>query len=103
MVSMWGLVTNSLAKGLVLTPILFLLYIIMLDGMYRYMNLFTDDTKVMKFVASYDRCRELQGNTDGIYRGKSGKWSLMQKKCHIMETGKMKPGLDGATSRVEEN
>ena len=54
----------------------------MQSGVTSYMNLFANDTKLMRIVKNTDDCRELQGDIDKIKEW-SRRWKLDfdAKKC----------------------
>ena len=55
------------------------------------MNLFMDDTKLMRVIKNTDDCQELQSDIDKIDEW-SKRWKLEfnTKKCHVMELCKSK-------------
>ena len=60
-------------------------------GVTSYMNLFVDDTKLMRVVKNTDDCQELPNDIDKIYEW-SKRWKLdfNAKKSHVIELGKSK-------------
>ena len=90
--SSWSNATSGVPHASVLALIMSQVYVNdMQCDVTSYMNLFADDTKLLKVVKSHDNWLELQRDIDRIYE-RSKKWRLEfnAKKCHVMELRKSK-------------
>ena len=90
--SEWRKVTSGVPQGSVLGPIMFLIYVNdMPIGIDSYMNMFADDTKIMRRVKTLEDCNKLQEDLDRIYEW-SKKWQMEfnASKSHVMKMGKSK-------------
>lgn len=90
--SSWLEVTSGVPQGSVLGPVMFGLYVNDLaDGIGSYINLFADDTKMMRKVKSIDDCRKLQEDLDKVGEwGRKWQMEFNPSKCKILEFGKSK-------------
>ena len=95
--SSWLKVTSGVPQGSVLGPVMFGVYVNDLpDGIESHINLFVDDAKIMRKVASVNDCMKLQEDLDKI-----GRWSRTWQmefnlnKCKVMEFGKSKRRVHG--------
>ena len=90
--SEWKKVTSGVPQGSVLGPIMFLIYVNdMPVGIDSYINMFADDTKIMRKVKTMEDCNKLQKDLDKIYKW-SKEW-LMEfniSKSHVMKMGRSK-------------
>ena len=82
----WSEVISGVPQGSVLAPVMFLMYINMTDGLSSYVNLFADDTKVMRRVKDWRDCEELQGDLGKIYEW-SRKWEMEFKRQEMSCAG----------------
>ncbi len=86
----WHRVTSGVPQGSVLTPIMFQIYVNdMTEDLNSYINLFTDNAKIIKIVKDENDWKELQKDIDKIHAW-SQRWKLEFnfRKCHILEIGK---------------
>ena len=90
--SSWLEVKSGVPQGSVLGPIMFGIYVNdLVDGIESYINLFADDTKLMRKVNNVEDCRKLQEDLNKV--GEWGrKWQIEfnKSKCKVMEFGKSK-------------
>ncbi len=91
-------VASALSQGSVLAPIMFLVNINDIKdsvGTESYMNMFADDAKIQKKIATENSCLELQNYLTTLYE-----WQMEfnAEKCHIIKFGKsrMRPDWEFA-------
>ena len=86
-----GGVSSGVPQGLVLGPLLFVLYINdMLDNITSDSLLFADDTKVYRQICSKEDALKLQADID-LMKEWTDKWLLRfnADKCHVLTIGKI--------------
>ena len=88
--SEWKKVTSGVPQGSVLGPIMFLIYVNdMPVGIDSYMNMFADDTKIMRRVKNMEDCNKLQEDLDRIYEwSKEWQMEFNISKSHVMKMGR---------------
>ena len=79
-------------QGSVLGPIMFLVYVNdMPEGIVSYMNMFADDTKIMREIKNLEDCDKLQEDLDKIYKwSKEWQMEFNASKSHVMKMGRSK-------------
>ena len=80
-------VTNGVPQGLVLAPIMFLIYVNDLGediSNNSYINTFADDAKIQRKIVNENSCKELQEDINKI-KAWSEKWKMEFNvdKCHV--------------------
>ena len=90
--SSWLKVTSGVPQGSVLGPIMFGIYVNdLIDGIDSHINLFADDTKLMRKVQNDDDCKVLQRDIEKISEwSRTWKMEFNVKKCKVVEFGKSK-------------
>ncbi len=90
--SSWLKVTSDVPQGSVLGPIKFVIYVNDInEETDSYMNLFTDDAKLMRRIDNVNDCMVLQDDLNKINRwSKSWQIKFHLSKCKVMEFGKSK-------------
>ncbi len=74
--SEWCRVTSGVPQGIVLAPVMFLVYVSdIVDEVDSYISLFADDAKLLKRVENNMDCEILQKDLNKIYNW-SKKWEL---------------------------
>ena len=94
--SEWGIVTSGVPQGLVLGPLLFIIYINNFETeINSNISKFADDTKIGRPVKNIDDARMLRDNLNRLYEG-SEKWQMQfnVNKCNIMSVGKGNRPID---------
>ena len=83
---------SGVPQGSVLGPIMFGIYVNdLIDGIDSHINLFADDTKLMRRVQNIDDCKMLQKDIERINEwSKTWNMEFNVKKCKVMEFGKSK-------------
>ena len=90
--STWLAVTSGVPQGSVLGPVMFGIYVNdLVDGIGSYINLFADDTKLMRRVKSIEDCKKLQEDLDRVEKwGRKWQMEFNTNKCKVVEFGKSK-------------
>ena len=90
--SKWLEVTSGVPQGSVLGPVMFGIYVNdLVDGIGSYINLFADDTKIMRRVNCIEDCRQLQEDLDRVEQwGRKWQMEFNIRKCRVVEFGKSK-------------
>ena len=95
--SKWLRVTSGVPQGSVLGPVMFGIYVNdLVEGIDSHINLFADDTKLMRRVKCKNDCEKLQEDLVKVGQwSKTWKMEFNLKKSKVMEFGKSRKRVHG--------
>ncbi len=84
--SKWRKVDSGVTQGLVLAPVLFLIY---MNDMPEGVKLheFADDAKLQRHIRNSKDCEILQGDLNKIWNWSEKQMEFNMKKYHVMKMG----------------